>query len=522
MNFTTKLLFLSLGAVLGVTIPLYLLLSHSSSHALEQEIQARLHGQAVHTMDKLDRMLFERRANMQLIANIIGRATTPTPAQLTQWLLDHRRFYKAYSSLSFYDADRIKIADTAGLSLGQMAEPNLWTFTVFERGVASIGADIHFDADLQKNIVYFAMPVQNDQGTLLGAVVARMPVENLYFVLGGLQDETQHLEVSLFNATGKMLYSSSERQLIGKSVLSVVTPEQIATHFGQETFYQMAPEQGYLDFKGNQWTLVVHYSAKEALAAVTQLRNQAFLSGATLILLALAVTTLMARRLVKPVLQLQEATLKLGRGEFQTTVLINSKDEIGELAQTFNQMAQRLSENMQALTQKEELLKKYNPRLAEEVATQTEELAAANEELQTQSEELWQKNQLLEEELVNRQRIEHSLLQAKETAELARQQADLANQAKSTFLANMSHELRTPLNGILGYTQIFSRDKSLTPKQQDGIGVIQRSGEYLLTLINDVLDLAKIEAGKIELYPVDFNFKEFIQGLTELFQMRAQ
>ncbi len=507
MNFTTKLLFLSLGSVLGVTIPLYLLLSYTSGHALEQEIQARLRGQAVHTMDKLDRMLFERRADLQLIANIIGRAVTPTPAQLTQWLLAHRHYYKAYYSLSFYDARGIRIADTAGLSLGQIAEASLWTTTVFEREGASIGEDIHVDAELQKNIVYFAVPVQTDQGALLGAVVARMPVESLYYVLGGLQDETQRLEVSLFDATGKMLYSTNEPQLIGKSVLSAVTPEQIATHLGQETFYQIAPERGYLDFKGNQWTLVVHYPAKEALAAVTRLRNQAFLIGATLILLALAVTTLMARRLVKPVLQLKEATLKLGRGEFQTTVSVNSKDEIGELALTFNQMAQRLLENMQALEQQEELLKTYNQRLEEEVAIQTEELAAANEELQAHSENLWHQNQLLE--------------QAKETAVLAKRQADLANQAKSTFLANMSHELRTPLNGILGYTQILSRDKSLTSKQLDGIGVIHRSGEYLLTLINDVLDLAKIEAGRVELLPTEIRLDDLLQGVVDLFKMRT-
>lgn len=508
MNFTTKLLFLSLGAVLGVTIPLYLFLSYTSSQALEQEIQARLHGQAEHTMDKLDRMLFERHADMRLLANTIGSAATPTPAQLTQWLLVHRRFYKAYYSLSFYDVHRVKIADTAGLSLGQIAKPSQWATAVFEHGVASIGVDIHFSADLQKNVVYFAVPVQNDQGNLLGAVVARMPVENLYYVLGGLQDKTQHLEVSLFDVTGKMLYSTSESQLIGKSVLPAVTPEHIAAHLGKETFYQMATEQGYLDFKGNQWTLVVHYPAKEALAAVTRLRVQAFLIGLTLILLALAVTTLMARRLVKPVLQLKEATLKLGRGEFQTTVVVNSKDEIGQLAHTFNQMAQRLLENMKALEQKEELLKEYNQRLEEEVAAQTEELAAANEELQAHSEDLWHKNKLLE--------------QAKETAELAKRQADLANQAKSAFLANMSHELRTPLNGILGYTQILSRDKSLTPKQQEGIGVIQRSGEYLLTLINDVLDLAKIEAGRVELYPTEIRFDDLLQGVVDLFKMRTE
>lgn len=86
----------------------------------------------------------------------------------------------------------------------------------------------------------------------------------------------------------------------------------------------------------------------------------------------------------------------------------------------------------------------------------------------------------------------------------------------------MSHELRTPLNGILGYTQILARDKTLTEQQQEGISIIHRSGEYLLTLINDVLDLSKIEAGRIELYPTDFHFGYFIQSLSDLFRMRAQ
>ncbi|NJO15365.1 MAG: response regulator [Thioploca sp.] len=86
----------------------------------------------------------------------------------------------------------------------------------------------------------------------------------------------------------------------------------------------------------------------------------------------------------------------------------------------------------------------------------------------------------------------------------------------------MSHELRTPLNGILGYTQILSRDRTLTEKQREAIQIIYRSGEHLLTLINDILDLSKIEAGKLELHVADFALPEFLQDIVDLFNMRSQ
>ncbi len=100
--------------------------------------------------------------------------------------------------------------------------------------------------------------------------------------------------------------------------------------------------------------------------------------------------------------------------------------------------------------------------------------------------------------------------------------ADQANQAKSEFLANMSHELRTPLNGILGYAQIFQRDQHITPKQRNGIDIIYQCGSHLLTLINDILDLSKIEARKLELYPNDFDFINFLNGVISMCRIKAE
>ncbi len=113
-----------------------------------------------------------------------------------------------------------------------------------------------------------------------------------------------------------------------------------------------------------------------------------------------------------------------------------------------------------------------------------------------------------------RRRLED--LVAVRTAELAaaRDQAESASRAKSAFLAAMSHELRTPLNGVIGYAQLLQADPRLAPEQHARVRIVHQSGEHLLRMINDVLDLAKIEAGKIELRPAPFALGDFLRDLA--------
>lgn len=109
-----------------------------------------------------------------------------------------------------------------------------------------------------------------------------------------------------------------------------------------------------------------------------------------------------------------------------------------------------------------------------------------------------------------------------EELRIAKNEADRASLAKSQFLANMSHELRTPLNAVLGYTQLMQRSDELSFKHQEYINIIDNSGNHLLSLINDVLEMSKIEAGQTVLNQVSFNLYKLLLELESLFRLKAQ
>jgi signal transduction histidine kinase/CheY-like chemotaxis protein/purine-cytosine permease-like protein len=148
-------------------------------------------------------------------------------------------------------------------------------------------------------------------------------------------------------------------------------------------------------------------------------------------------------------------------------------------------------------------------------------LVLAHKSRQVAQEESNRQTNLLMREIELHRRTDKALQDARLVAERARQQAELANQAKSRYISAISHELRTPLNSILGYAQLMGEDTSIPPHRRQAVSVIKRGGEHLLSLIEGTLDMAHIESGKLTLNPRPMAFRMAMADIAAMFELQA-
>ncbi|MDV3352215.1 ATP-binding protein [Leptothoe sp. LEGE 181152] len=221
--------------------------------------------------------------------------------------------------------------------------------------------------------------------------------------------------------------------------------------------------------------LLAEMNQREAFAPARALARNILLIGFVATGLLLSGIYLLSRRITRPITEITKAAIQLQSGQLEQSLSVNSKDEIGVLAQAFNHMSQQLKQSF-------DTLESTNQELEIRVKERTVELEAAKEV------------------------------------------AEAATRTKSAFLANMSHELRTPLNSIIGYSEMIEEDVEIIGEASliPDLRKIQGSSKHLLNLINSVLELSKIEAGRMELQLQSVNVMALVEDVLETIRPNAE
>jgi signal transduction histidine kinase len=212
------------------------------------------------------------------------------------------------------------------------------------------------------------------------------------------------------------------------------------------------------------------------------------------LLLIILIIGIVARRFIEPLRILDASVRKIGQGEYPSDVVLTSNDELGRLSVTIGRMSGLIADREQALKQAQQVLE-------QKVEERTRALQAGNRQLLDQIRETRETERALR---------------------LANEKAEQASRAKSEFLSNMSHELRTPLHGVLGNAQILRRDLPHDSPAQENLVAIERSGQHLLMLINQILDLTRIESGTTEIVQQPSDIRRLVHDTELIVAQRAR
>ncbi len=238
---------------------------------------------------------------------------------------------------------------------------------------------------------------------------------------------------------------------------------------------------------GLDWLIVVVVPESDFMEQINANTQKTIWLCLGALVLAIVIGILTARWVTRPILKLSAASKKIASGELNQQVNAEGSAELKVLANSFNRMSREIQQSRAQLEE-------YARSLEQKVRDRT---------------------QSLEQEIIQRQRTQEQLATALDAAEAA-------SRAKSTFLANMSHELRSPLNAILGFARLTIRSQDLPLKHRENLAIITRSGEHLLDLINEILDLSKIEAGRMSFNPQKFDLFSLLDELESWFWLKVE
>ncbi|NEQ42081.1 MAG: response regulator [Leptolyngbya sp. SIOISBB] len=467
------LVLLSLLLTSGILIRLSAQAQLERSQLLQQE-RSRAVAESIETQ------LNNFQSELQYLERVRGLATF-SPAIQRDLLEGLTRSNDAFQSVALFNLQGDRLV---AVSPFDPTFENLPQDTTFLEAIASghrFHSPVSIHPDTETPVMTFAVPIWDASERISGAIWAEIDLGFLNFTVSQAR----------VGETGYTYILDDQQQIIAKKrtpseafetyQLTDISQTDLMQHLVKDaasefSIYPGLRGQNVLGASsyvyGVDWRVISELPMAEVRAPVRAMSRIMLAVLGLSVLVAGILGAGLASWLVSPLQRLTLAATQISQGQLDTQVKVSARNELGILASVFNQMVKQLNTSFQALEESKATLE---------------------------------------------MRVE------KRTAQLmsAKVAADQANQAKSEFLANMSHELRTPLNGILGYAQTLRRSPTLSEKERGAVGIIHQCGSHLLTLINDILDLSKIEARKLELRPKESHLPSLLQGVAEICRVRA-
>lgn len=388
INIYLKVTIFSLFLVLFTGFALYWVTKQNTEASLESQISLNLKNQSDYIIHNIDHFIFERHADIQHIAQdgiFSNSSTNPDQETITQKLRKIKAENPLYESFSFFTPERIRIADTKGLKIGQKhTYTKYWNQLMYKE----TAFDVSLSESLGKVVMHFARIVRGKAGKKVGVVVSRVLIERLYEVFSHVipkEDIASGLKIDLIDITGQLLYSSSHPQdilvkkhpklatldkyLWGKSNLEL---KQNSFEIDGDIFFY-SREPGYLTYVGSGWILVTSIPRKVAYSPASKLRNDLIVNFIPVIIIAVVIALLFAHYFSRPIILLAKLAQEYGKGNFLAKINFKSSDERQFLHRSLTWMANQLSAK---IDEQEDL----NSSLAQKV----KEIEEQNKEIQYQ------------------------------------------------------------------------------------------------------------------------------------------
>lgn len=352
-------------------------------------------------------------------------------------------------------------------SSGKFAE-DLFSYTSHENIYFS---PVYIDPSTSEPLMTVAVPVTNVFRVFKGSLLAEVNLKFMWDLVGRIKIGNNGVAYVVDKQGNLIAFGDISRVLKGENLTHL---DEVAEFANGDTSAHKSSADISRGIRGNQvvanhvhlggpdWAVVVELPAVEAYQFLRKGLQRSVLFFLLCFILATAAGIFLSKKITKPIVNLRDATRKISKGDLNTKISIISNDEIGDLAQSFNQMV---------------------------------------EDLNTTT--------------VSRDKLAEEVLERKKAEKLAK----AASEAKSQFLANMSHEIRTPLNAVIGFTQLL-QGTDLNDVQQDYVKTMHSSGNLLLSIVNDILDFSKVEEKSLVLESIDFDLLYLIESVFSMIRSK--